>query len=55
MVLFSPMVYQNRSRVAAAGLKAGMLTICQGLSFVQAGALLSSEPDRAAVLARVPT
>ncbi len=53
MVLFSPMLYKNRSRVAAAALKAGMPTICQELSFVQAGALLSYAPDRVAVLARV--
>ncbi len=53
MVLFSPMFQTHRTRVAAAALNAGMPTMCQELSFVQAGALISFAPDRSAVLARV--
>jgi putative ABC transport system substrate-binding protein len=47
------MFQAHRARVAAAALKSGMPTICQELSFVQAGALISFAPDRSAVLARV--
>lgn len=53
MVLFSPMLHTHRARVAAAALKVGMPTMCQELSFVQAGALISFAPDRSAVLVRV--
>jgi putative ABC transport system substrate-binding protein len=53
MVLFSSMFHNNRARIAAAALKTRMPTMCQELSFVQAGALVSYAPDRAAVLARV--
>ena len=47
------MFQTHRARVAAAALKAGMPTMSQELSFVQAGALISFAPDRSAVLARV--
>jgi len=53
MVLFSSMLHTNRARIAAAAVKAGMPTMCQELSFVEAGALMSYAPDRSAVLARV--
>jgi putative ABC transport system substrate-binding protein len=53
MVLFSSMFHTHRARIAAAALKAGMPTMCQERSFVEAGALVSYAPDRTAVLARV--
>jgi putative ABC transport system substrate-binding protein len=53
MVLFSSMFHTHRTRIAAAALKAGMPTMCQELSFVEAGALVSYAADRTAVLARV--
>ena len=53
MVLFSAMLQTNRAQLAQAALKAGMPTICQERSFVDAGALMSYAPDRKAVLGRV--
>jgi len=53
MVLFSPMFQAQRTRIASAALKSHMPTVCQELTFVQAGALMSFAPDRSAVLARV--
>jgi putative ABC transport system substrate-binding protein len=53
LVLFSPMFQTQRARIAAAALKVGMPTMCQELSFVEAGALMSYAPNRSAVLARV--
>ena len=53
LVLFSPMFQAERGRIASAAWKARMPTMCQELSFVQAGALMSFAPDRSAVLARV--
>jgi putative ABC transport system substrate-binding protein len=53
MVLYSPMFQTNRAQLAQAALKAGMPTICQERSFVEAGALMSYAADRKAVAERV--
>jgi putative ABC transport system substrate-binding protein len=53
MILYSPMIYAERTRIAALALKTGLPTMTQERDFVEAGALMSYAPDRDAVLSRV--
>ena len=53
LVLFSPMLFENRRQIAAAALDSRMPTMCQEREFVVAGALMSFAPDRDEILARI--
>ena len=46
LVLFSPMFYAERARIAKVALRTGLPTMCQEREFVAAGALMSYAPDR---------
>jgi putative tryptophan/tyrosine transport system substrate-binding protein len=53
LVLFSPMLFENRQQIVAAALESRVPIMCQEREFVVAGALMSFAPDRDEILARV--
>jgi putative ABC transport system substrate-binding protein len=53
LVLFSPMFYAQRERIAASAIGTRMPTMCQEREFVAAGALISYAPDRDEILNRL--
>lgn len=53
LVLFSPMLFAHRDRIASAAIEAKMPTMCQEREFVASGALISYAPDRDDIQARV--
>lgn len=53
IVLFSPVFYAKRVRLAEVAVEAGLPTMSQERDFVQAGFLMSYAPDRDAIVSRV--
>jgi putative ABC transport system substrate-binding protein len=52
VLLYSPMIFDNRLRIAALAIDARLPLMTQASEFVQAGALMSYAPDRNEVAAR---
>lgn len=53
VVLYAPVFYAQRVRLAEVAVEAGLPTMSQERDFVQAGFLMSYAPDRDAILSRV--